>query len=304
MRILHYSDPHIPTLLRRVPLAKWPSKRAIGGANLFLGRSRLFSDAPEKLAALARFKKENQIDLVICTGDYTALGLDHEYQEAVLAVKPLMDAPQGYVNVPGNHDYYVADALHEDRFRTYFADTLNSDMPEYQVDGPWPLVKLVGDKVAVVALNSARPNPLPWVSSGRIADIQLESLAHLSKDARFKNRFVLIMTHYAPLLADGSSDSRLHGLTNAQHFLDSCAQFQQAIILCGHVHKCYHIKVPETGQSIFCAGSATMEKKEGFWLFDIDHGRVRATQGQWNGAKYRLVENSTENLTYDTDCHR
>ncbi len=301
MRILHYSDPHIPTPLRRVPLAKWLGKRAIGGANLSLGRSRLFLDAPKKLAALARFTKENQIDLVICTGDYTALGLNHEYQEALLAVKPLMDARHGYINVPGNHDYYVADALHEDRFYTYFADTLSSDMPEYQVDGPWPLVKLVGDKVAVVAVNSARPNPLPWVSSGRIADIQLQSLALLSKDARFKNRFVLIMTHYAPLLADGSSDSRLHGLTNAQHFLDSCAQFQQAIILCGHIHKCYHIKVPETGQSIFCAGSATMKKKEGFWLFDIDHGRVRATQGRCYGAKYRLVDNSTENLTYDTD---
>lgn len=298
MRILHYSDPHIPTSLRRVPLAKWLSKRAIGGANLFLGRSRLFADAQEKLAALARFKQDNQIDLVICTGDYTALGLNHEYQEAVHAVKPLMDAPHGYINVPGNHDYYVTDALYEERFSTYFADTLSSDMPEYQVDGPWPLVKLVGDKVAVIAVNSSHPNPLPWRSSGRIPDIQLETLAHLSSDARFKNRFVLIMTHYAPLLADGSFDSRLHGLANAQHFLDSCAQFQDAIILCGHVHQCYHVKVPHTGQSIFCAGSATMENKEGFWLFDINQGQVWATQGRWYGAKYRLSVNSTENHTY------
>ncbi len=64
MRILHYSDPHIPTPHGRIPLAKWLSKRAIGGANLFMGRSRLFADAPEKIAALARFKNENKIDLV------------------------------------------------------------------------------------------------------------------------------------------------------------------------------------------------------------------------------------------------
>lgn len=293
MRILHYSDPHIPTSLSRVPLAKWLSKRAIGGANLLLGRSRLFADAQEKLAALARFKNDNQIDLVICTGDYTSLGLNHEYQEAVHAVKPLMDAPYGYVNVPGNHDYYATDALHEERFRTFFANTLISDIPESQIDGPWPLVKLVSDKTAVIAVNSSRPNPLPWCSSGRIPDIQLEALARLSNDAKLKNRFVLIMTHYAPLQADGSSDSRLHRLTNAQHFLESCAHFRHAIILCGHVHHCYHVKVPNTEQLIFCAGSATMENKEAFWLFNIDSEQILARQGQWSGTKYRLNMNNT-----------
>lgn len=300
MRILHYSDPHIPTPLQRVPLTKWFSKRAIGGANLFLGRYRLFADASEKLGALARFKKENQVDLVICTGDYTALGLNHEYQEAVQIVRPLMDAPLGYINVPGNHDYYVTDALREERFRTYFGDTLNSDLPEYQVDGPWPLVRLVGDKLAVIALNSSRPNPLPWRSSGRIPEVQLEMLVHLSNDAELKNCFIFIITHYAPLLSDGTSDSKLHGLVNTQQFLDSCAQFPQAIILCGHVHQCYHVKVSETGQSIFCAGSATMEGKEGFWLFDVEHGYTRATRGGWDGENYRLDDNNTVDLTYKT----
>jgi len=288
MRILHYSDPHIPTPLNRVPLAKWLGKRAIGGTNLFLGRYRLFADAREKLGALARFKKDNQIDLVICTGDYTALGLNHEYQEAVRTVRPLMDAPHGYINVPGNHDYYGIDALREERFRTYFADTLNSDLPEYQVDGPWPLVKLIGDKVAVIAVNSSRPNPLPWRSSGKIPEVQLETLVHLSNAAKLKNRFMFIMTHYTPLLAAGTSDSRLHGLTNAQHFLDSCAQFPQAIILCGHVHQCYHVKAPDTGQSIFCAGSATLEGKEGFWVFDLLQEEITATQGRWDGPEFVL----------------
>jgi len=296
IRILHYSDPHIPTPLKRVPMAKWFSKRAIGGANLFLGRYRLFADAQEKLGALGSFKNENQIDLVICTGDYTALGLNHEYQEAVQTVRPLMEAPLGYINVPGNHDYYVTDALREERFRTYFGNTLNSDLPEYQVDGPWPLVRLVGDRVAVIALNSSRPNPLPWRSSGRIPEIQLEMLVHLSNDSELKNRLVYVITHYAPLLADGTFDSRLHGLTNAQHFLDSCAQFPQAIILCGHVHQCFHVKVPDTGQSIFCAGSATIEGKEGFWLFDVEHDRMRATQGIWDGEKYRLDRNISVEL--------
>jgi 3',5'-cyclic AMP phosphodiesterase CpdA len=219
MRILHYSDPHIPTPLHRVPLFKCLGKRAIGGTNLFLGRNRLFADAVVKLDALARFKSEQQVDMVLCTGDYTALGLNHEYMKVVKTTQPLMDAPFGYVHVPGNHDYYASDAIREERFRTYFGDTLKSDLPEYQVDGPWPLVKLISDKLAVIAVNSSRPNPLPWRSSGRISEKQLEKLKTLSNDSRLADRLVLIMTHYAPLLADGSHDSRLHGLTNTEPFL-------------------------------------------------------------------------------------
>lgn len=295
MRILHYSDPHIPTLLHRVPWAKWLGKRAIGGANLFLGRSRFFVDAPKKMDALARFKNDNQIDLVICTGDYTALGLNHEYQEVINIVQPLMDAPQGYINVPGNHDYYVTDALREERFHTYFSDTLGSDMPEYQVDGPWPLVRMIGSKLAVIAVNSSRPNPLPWRSSGKISDMQLEALLHLKNDPRLKKRYILIMTHYAPLLEDGNNDSRFHGLSNVRDFLEICTQFPQAIILSGHVHSCYHVKIPDTGQSLFCAGSATMDKKEGFWLFEIENASMQATKGRWNGKEYEL--NTDSNIT-------
>lgn len=293
MRILHFSDPHIPTPLHYVPLGKWLSKRAIGGANLMLGRYRLFSDGEEKLASLVRFKAEQKVDLVICTGDYTALGLAHEYETAVNAVRGLMDAPLGYVNVPGNHDYYLTDVLREERFRNYFNHTLSSDMPEYQVDGPWPLVRLVGSEVAVIAVNSSRPNPQPWRSSGKIPLIQLETLERLASDSRLNNRIIFIITHYAPLLADGTPDSRLHGLTNTHAFLESCAQFSQANILCGHVHQCYHVKVLETGQSIFCAGSATMEGREGFWLFDLEHGNMRATRGGWDGENYQLGGNST-----------
>ncbi len=292
MRILHYSDPHIPTPLQHVPLGKWLSKRALGGANLFLRRQHLFADAVLKLEALARFKKEQQVDLVICTGDYTALGLNHEYETAVIVIRPLMDAPLGYVNVPGNHDYYMPDALREERFRYWFGDTLHSDLPDCQVDGIWPLVRLIGDDVAIVAVNSARPNPLPWRSNGRIPVKQLEGLAALAKDSRLANRLVFIITHYAPLLADGTYDKRLHGLTNVEPFLAACAEFQQAMILCGHVHKCYHVTVPSTGQSIFCAGSVTMNKREGLWIFDLLNGEIHASKGSWDGQQFLLKTSS------------
>ena len=290
MRILHFSDPHIPTPLSQVPLGKWLSKRAFGGANLLLGRHRSFADAVDKLKALARFKVEYNVDLVLCTGDYTALGLNHEYQRAVSALSGLMDASLGYVNVPGNHDYYLTDALREERFRSYFKSTLASDLPEHQVDGPWPLVRLIGDEIAVVAVNSSRPNPLPWRSSGRIPEIQLRELHKLSRDARLAARRVFIMTHYAPLRENGEKDSWRHGLENSDSFLLSCADFEQVIILCGHIHRCYHVTDQTTGQIIFCAGSATQEAREGFWLFETRGREIWATSGRWSGHRYELKE--------------
>jgi 3',5'-cyclic AMP phosphodiesterase CpdA len=301
MRILHFSDPHLPTPLSHVPLGKWLSKRAIGGANLLMGRYRLFAAGVEKLGSLARFKTEQQVDLVLCTGDYTSLGLKHEYETAVNAVRGLMDAPLGYVNVPGNHDYYLTDALREERFRTYFNHTLSSDLPEYQVDGPWPLVRLVGEDIAVIAVNSSRPNPQPWRSSGKIPERQLAEMKKLSQDSRVSNRQVFIMTHYAPLRADGEKDSRLHGLVNGDTFLLSCSEFHRPIILCGHVHQTYQVIDKVTGDAIFCAGSATMEGKEGFWLFDISGDEIWVTAGKWNGHHYQLNEDTVFKIGDNTE---
>ena len=42
MRILHFSDIHIGTRLRAVPMKRWLGKRAVGAANLLAGRYRRF----------------------------------------------------------------------------------------------------------------------------------------------------------------------------------------------------------------------------------------------------------------------
>ena len=161
------SDPHIPTPLHKVPLLKWLGKRSIGGTNLILGRNRLFKDAAIKLKALNSFKSEENIELVVCTGDYTTLGLNHEYIRAAKVIQPLMDSPFGYVHVPGNHDYYANDVLRDDRFQSHFGETLQSNLPEYQVEGPWPLVRLIGENLCIIAVNSSRPNPIPCTQMER-----------------------------------------------------------------------------------------------------------------------------------------
>ena len=73
LRVLHFSDTHVDIQIRHMAWKRWFSKRAIGAINLLRGRGKYFDDAEEKIAALIEFKEANNIDLVIHTGDYTAL---------------------------------------------------------------------------------------------------------------------------------------------------------------------------------------------------------------------------------------
>jgi 3',5'-cyclic AMP phosphodiesterase CpdA len=288
MRILHFSDIHLPPRLLGVPFKDWLSKRIFGGANLIFGRAGRFADGPEKMVALDDFRREIAADLVICTGDYTALGTRAELRRAREAVQPLMQAPGGYIHVPGNHDLYVFDVLRTKRWEESFGDTFKTDLPHHLVDGAWPFVQLVGSDLAIVGVNSAQPNPLPWRSSGKIPAPQLEALARVLADDAVRGRFIFVITHYAPRLEDGGPDRQLHGLVNADEFLAVCADLQHGAILCGHVHRRYMVRSDGVKPAVFCAGSATQAGAEGLWVFDIEGGRVRATPGGWRDGGYVL----------------
>lgn len=287
VRALHISDIHVDVPFTSIPWQSWLGKRALGGGNLWLRRGKHFRRTREKLAALDRFRREHEVDLVICTGDYTVLGTEAELIAAREAIDPLTRAPLGFVTVPGNHDVYVGDAL--GRFEARFGDLLHTDMPEHVSDGPWPLVRFVGDSVAVVAVNSARPNPQLWRSSGMIPPRQLLALARILRDPRVRNRFVFVITHYAPRLADGRPDTPLHGLVNAEELLRICADLPHGAILHGHVHRCFSVRVPGVRPTLFGAGSTTQDLREGLWLFDVGSSGMRASRGGWDGERYVLT---------------
>ena len=124
-----------------------------------LRRRSFFQDAPRKVRALARWATENHVDLALCTGDYTALGTEQELRYAREVVEPLTHAPLGYVTVPGNHDWYLPDSVAGRYFDRHFGSFLTTDIPELASDDGWPRVRLVGEHVAIVTINSARPNP-------------------------------------------------------------------------------------------------------------------------------------------------
>lgn len=288
MRLLHFSDIHISLGLRRVPMRDWPGKRVAGGINFLRGRGRRFADAIEKLDRLAEFAGAGDIDAVVFSGDFTAMGTRAEFAAARQAIQPFVDSPAEFVCVAGNHDLYTHAVVRQGRFEKTFAGLLDSDLPGVAVDGPWPLVRLFGDDVAVIGLNSAKPNPIPWRSSGRIPERQLDALRRLLDRPEIADRFLFIVTHYAPCLGDGSPDTRAHGLENVEQFLRACAAVERGAILCGHVHQTYRVKLPGVRPEVFCAGSATMHELEGFWILDVLDGSLSARPGRWTGHGYEI----------------
>ena len=219
---------------------------------------------------------------MVCTGDLSALGTNRELAAARAGVEPFFAAPLGFVCLPGNHDLYTRSVVRQRRFETYFSDALESDLPDLCTDGPWPVVRLLGDRAAVVAVNSARPN-LPWRSSGRIPDAQLEGLGTILALEEIQRRFVFVATHYAPLQADGSPDTPLHGLENADSFLQTCGGVNRGSILCGHIHHAFHYSIPP---DVFCGGSATMDGREAAWWFELGESRATARP---NGTAWSLA---------------
>lgn len=289
MRILHFGDIHLGLGLSRIPLRDLPGKRILGAANLLMGRNRRLAHAGRKVDALGRLAAAEAVDWVVCTGDLCNLGTHAELAAAREAIDSLTTFPGGFVVVPGNHDLYARDTVRERRFETHFGDFLDTDLPEHRADGQWPLVRLVGDEAALVGVNSARPNPQPWRSSGRIPEVQLEALARLFDDPRLRDRFLLVVTHYAPRRPDGRPDRIDHRLVNADALLDVCRGTCGAI-LCGHIHRTFVLRRPDGETPIYCAGSATIEGREGLWIYDVTRRGLRGRRGSWHDGRWTMQE--------------
>ena len=133
------------------------------------------------MRAIAREIRRQGVDHVIITGDITNLALEPEFELAREVIRDDLGLTASHVSmVPGNHDVYTGGSQRRQRFATYFADYIASDLPELSVDVPagrFPFVKLRGP-VAIIGLSSAVTR-LPFVAAGRLGRAQLEALERI-----------------------------------------------------------------------------------------------------------------------------
>lgn len=285
-RLLHFSDPHLESGLADAGASAFANKRALGFANLVLRRRRHFVHAAEKLASLHEFARQADIDFVLCTGDYTALGTRSELEGARKQVDALIRAPLGFATVPGNHDVYVGDG--DGAFERLFADGLVSDLAEYRWERGQPFVRLVGEHVAIVGLESAHPNPV-HTSSGRVSDAHMAALPTILGDARLASRMVLVALHYAPRLWSGRPDAALHGLENEAELLSAVARVRHGALVFGHIHHGYSVRVPGVAPPLVCAGSATYVGRESAVVWEVEAAVARCFRARYEDGRWQLA---------------
>ncbi len=180
MRVAHVTDIHVMLPPRPRQLL---GKRLLGTANLYLGgRKSQFSRASQE--ALVEAVTAQAPDAVVCTGDLTAQGTPEEFEAARALLGPVFCA-QPTVVIPGNHDTYTPDAVRSGALEHYFGEWLGG--------GPWPRLHLLGDDVAVAALQVCEPR---LDSAGRVPDGQLGRLGDVLTDASIGERALLLALHY------------------------------------------------------------------------------------------------------------
>ncbi|NOY93585.1 MAG: metallophosphoesterase [Deltaproteobacteria bacterium] len=286
-RVLHISDVHVEEGFSEVPWTRFLDKRGVGLANLLLRRRRHYADAPRVLAAMAEWALGAKVDVLLLTGDLSALGTRPELRAARRALTPLLETVPEVVILPGNHDVYLA---RDGAFEASFGDLLRTDLPELAVDGVWPQVRLFGEDLAVVAIESARPNPQIRRSSGRTPQRQLEALAAIFAHPALRGRLTLVATHYALRRPDGSPDSRHHGLENAEELLQACADLERGAFLHGHIHRRFFLQGPPLPLPLFGAGSSTHRGHEGGWVFDLADARAEVRELSCDAGAFSLSE--------------
>jgi 3',5'-cyclic AMP phosphodiesterase CpdA len=274
MKLVHCSDVHITTRYRGVPLRTLGWRRAIALLELSVGgRARAYRRAAQTLSAIASDAVRLGAAHLVLSGDVTAYAMDAEFEGARDALGPLATDKTRCTVIPGNHDTYTPDAVRTGAFERYFGALLQSDLPEYQAEGPFPFVRLVGDEAAVVGLLSARVPPVPGLSYGRIGERQLTALGRLIADPRLNGRAVLVAVHHAPLTRSGKPDKLTHGLVDARK-LFRVLRGPRFAVLHGHIHRRYYHPATDDRPHLFGAGSSTCEGMEGYWLIDVAGGKV------------------------------
>jgi 3',5'-cyclic AMP phosphodiesterase CpdA len=252
-------------------------------------RAKRYADAPEALRRLLRRAQQGGFDHVVLSGDLTALAVDEEFEGVRDALGELADRPDRLTVIPGNHDVFTPGSQKKRRFERWFGHLLHSDLPEFQVEGPWPMVRLLGESAAIIGLNSARVPFFPGIAAGKVGDDQLAALVRICAHPSLRGRTIYVTVHHAPVRKDGKFDRRDHGLLDADRLVEACRIGGVTAVLCGHIHAKYNFAITG-GPTVVCGGSSTWKDREGYLLLESQPGGLHIEQQRLEPANVVEVE--------------
>ena len=269
LRLAHLSDLHhqIDWGKRSLWSSGW--RGAPGRFELHaLGRLRRFAGVEQRIARLVDQVLALAPDRVIITGDLTALGDEDELRRARMLLEPFIAAGL-LVVIPGNHDRYTDSR--GSAFEVVFRDLLTSDLPDLADARGYPFVKLVGERHALVGLDSTRVQGWSHYVVGRIGVAQLRRLARVLEDPRLTGRTLLLLAHHGPAGPSGAFDWNESGLIDATALLRTIEHWP-VVLLHGHSHHRFWHRARPGRPHLIAGGSST--ERPGFWEVQVDDHRA------------------------------
>ncbi len=266
MRIAHFSDIHVEAGASEVAWRHLLGRRTAGFVNLHFGpRKRHFVGATDRLVRTLEEVVATEPDLIVLSGDLTALGLEQEFARAREVLQPFLTHADWLV-IPGNHDVYTLPDARRELYRQYFGDLYRADITAEGRTTPY--VRLIGGDLAFVVCETARANRAFWDSRGEVSPEELAALETLLRHDTLSHRQVFLVTHYAPYMPSGKPDSGWHGLRDLDHVLAALRPHMPALWLHGHIHHSYALVDGETEFKVADAGSGTHDPRQSFNLYE------------------------------------
>lgn len=271
-RLLHFSDIHIQLPRWRTrPLRTLGPLRALATVELWKGRGKYYDDALDKLRVLRRAIDEEKADHAVFTGDVSQLGCEEEFALAAEVLAPLL--PERLTCIAGNHDRYPIGGRPPALFERYFPGQPGSDLPS----SPLP-VRLVGEDVALVSLDSCGALCWPVLTKGHMRKNELKRIAPTLALPELRGRCKLLLVHHAPTDRGQRQDWPRGPLFGASALMKAAATAGADAILCGHIHQRFD-DPPRPGRPrIICAGSSTELGREGYWVLEIEGGKIASAR--------------------------
>lgn len=279
VRIAHFSDTHVLSLKGVTP-RRFLNKRWTGAVNLALNRSRhyrtdIFVRVLDAIAAL-------EVDHAVCTGDLVNLALEPEF-EMVHGLLAERFGPSELTLVPGNHDYYVKEAITGGLFERHFGEYLPADLDLGLAEGArYPVTRLL-DGVLLVGLSSAIPTPV-FVANGEVGRAQLAGLEVALCHPEARDRFRLVLLHHPLLPEPARRLDAMRRLVDAPRVVDALrrdAASRPHLVVHGHNHEFKAQRVPGTDTPLIQVASASKagnRSRAEFNVYVIEDGALAAIE--------------------------
>jgi 3',5'-cyclic AMP phosphodiesterase CpdA len=274
--LAHVTDPHFRGSLAGVSPLDFIGKRALGGLNLVVNRTR--KHKMELLETLRLDMRAQAPDHLALTGDLSNVSLPGEFRAALAWLDTCGLEPAAISVIPGNHDAYVEAVVASREFEKLFAAYMTDDLHAAEA-GPradYPFVQ-VRDGIAFVGVTSSVATG-DFGAWGRIGDEQLGRLERMLAAPEIAGKTRVVLVHHPPVRQKHGEDRNLRDRAALVAVL---ARVGADLVLHGHDHQDERTELAGPGGKpipVIGGGSASYtgeaDRRSRYNLFEIEGGRI------------------------------